>query len=209
MRITLRKLEWLLLGENSMTLTAEMTEVEARTAVDHYLATALGPTYQAGRAHQRTGGRLSFVVLCQREDMQRVPAVGFISVETRKGQVEALSADRLREMQEAGAVQAAQSRNELARDEEGYVLRQHARIKANVWISDRVGLKVRATGGIFVPLDPPLWRFSIYYHDCGPLAVLNVNAQTGEIDAVTDAQLQAIREDVRALKQLQLLATAA
>jgi hypothetical protein len=192
-----------------MILTAEMTEVQARTAVDHYLATGLGPAYKAGRAQLRDDGRWSFVVLCQREDMWRTPAVGFIYLDARTGQVEALSDDRLREMCEAGAVQAAQARNELARDEDGYILRQHARIKANVWISDRVGLKVRAAGGTFVPLEPPVWRFSIWYHTFGPLTVIDVDAKTGEIEPLTALQLQAIREDVRALKRLQTLAAAA
>lgn len=79
--------------------------------------------------------------------MKRIPAVGAIAVDAISGQIEALTDDQLRNMREAGAVQATQGRRELARDENGYILRRHARIKANNWISDRVGLKVGAEGG--------------------------------------------------------------
>jgi hypothetical protein len=124
-----------------------------------------------------------------------------------------LTDEQLRTVKEAGAVQAAQARGELARDEQGYVLRSHARIKASVWISDRVDLKVGATGGAFLPLDPPVWRFAI---DCqladrhlDPLGVINVNAKTGQVVPLSDEQLEAIRECVRAAKQLPALAPAA
>lgn len=85
-------------------------------------------------------------------------------------------------------------------DEAGYVLRRHARIKANNWISDRVGLQISAEGGLFIPAEPPVWRFAICYQAMGPLAVLNVNALTGQVDPLPDEQLQAIQENVCALK---------
>lgn len=191
-----------------MTPTMPMTETAYRAAVDRYLEDALGPEYRAGQGQLRND-HWRFMVVCQRFDMERIPAVGGISVDAVTGQVQALTTEQLREMSEAGAVQAAQARQELARDEAGYVLRRHARIKANVWISDRVGLKVRVEGGTFIPLKPPVWRFSIYYHNLGPLAVLDVNAKTGQIHPLTTEQLQAIQEDVCAVRQFQTLATAA
>ncbi|MBV7326926.1 hypothetical protein KFU94_01430 [Chloroflexi bacterium TSY] len=192
-----------------MISTTEMTETDVRTTINTYLAEAMGPEYRAGHARSREDGRWGFTVLCQRDDMSRTPAVGTLWADPTTGQIEVLNDEQVREMREAGAVQAAQARNELAKDENGYILRRYARIQANVWISDRVGLKIKASGGTFVPSDPPVWRFSIFYHTLGPLAVMDVSAKTAEIDPLTDAQLQAIREDVRAIKQLQPLAATA
>jgi hypothetical protein len=112
-------------------------------------------------------------------------------------------------MREAGPVQAAQARRELARTEDGYVMRYQARILASVWISDRVDLKVGANGGVFLPLTPPVWRFSISFKHLEPLGVIDVDAQTGQVAPLTHKQLQAIRGCVRAAKQYQKLATAA
>jgi hypothetical protein len=145
------------------------------------------------------------MVICHRADMSRTPAVGVVSVAPATGQVHELTAEQIRNLREAGAVQAAQARGELARDEQGYVLRYHARIKASVWISDRVDLKVGASGGAFLPLDPPVWRFSIDFHledrQLDPLGVIDVNAKTGQVIPLTNKQLQTIRGCVRAAKQ--------
>ncbi|MEZ4713569.1 MAG: hypothetical protein R3A44_40655 [Caldilineaceae bacterium] len=116
-------------------------------------------------------------------------------------------------MKEAVAVQAAQERGELARDERGYIVRFHARIKANSWISNRIDLKVGATGGILIPVEPPIWRFSIQLHaqeaELNALDVIDVNAQTGQVIPLTKQQLELIRGGVRALRRHQELAAAA
>lgn len=191
-----------------MIATLELTETACRTVVEQYLANMLGTAYHAGRGQLRNGAWV-FTVTNQRTDMKRIPAVGAIAVDAISGQIEALTGDQIRNMREAGAVQAAQERRELARDENGYVLRRHARIKANNWISDRVGLKVGAEGGLFIPSEPPVWRFAICYHALGPLAVLDVNAQTGQVTPLSDEQLQAIQENVCAIKRFQTQAPAA
>lgn len=177
-----------------------------------YLSTVLGPAYRVGQSILRQG-QWHCRVLCQRPDLQRTPIVGSITVDAKTGQVNPLTADQLRDLREAGAVQAAQARGELARDEDGYILRYHARIKATVWISDQTDLKVGATGGFFLPLDPPVWRFAIDFHLAdvylNPLGVIDVNAQTGQVISITNDQLQNIRGCVRAAQRDQTLAAAA
>lgn len=191
-----------------MIATLEVTETACRTAVDRYLTDALGTAYHAELGQLRNNTWV-FTVINQRSDMSRIPAVGSITVNAISGQVQKLTDDQIRNMREAGAVQAAQERRELARDDNGYVLRRHARIKANLWISDRIGLKVSAEGGLFIPLEAPIWRFAICYHALGPLAVLDVNAKTGEVAPLTDEQLQAIQENVCAIKRFQTQTPAA
>jgi len=109
-----------------MIATLEYTETTCRTAVNRYLADTLGSAYQAGQGQLRNG-HWRFMVTCQRADMARTPAVGGISVDAVTGQVQTLSAEQIRELREAGAVQAAQARQELAKDEAGYVLSNAAR----------------------------------------------------------------------------------
>ena len=177
-----------------------------------YLSTMVGPAYRVGQSVLRQG-QWHCRVLCQRPDLQRTPIVGSITVDVKTGQVNPLTADQVRDLREAGAVQAAQARGELARDEEGYILRYHARIKATVWISDQTDLKVGATGGVFLPLDPPIWRFAIDFHLAetylNPLGVIDVNAQTGQVIPVTTDLLHNIRGCVRAAQRHQTLAAAA
>jgi hypothetical protein len=196
---------------SSTTLEQHITEPQARATVARYLTHALGVEYGPGHSEHRNGC-WCFMILCRRNDMNRTPAVGVITVDAATGQVVPLTDEQLRNVKEAGAVQAAQARGELARNEQGYVVRAHARIKASVWISDQVDLKVGATGGAFLPLDPPVWRFAI---DCqledvhlDPLGVIDVNAKTGQVVPLTDEQLEAIRGCVRAAKQLPALAPA-
>ena len=177
-----------------------------------YLSTMVGPAYSVGQSVLRQG-QWHYRVLCQRPDLQRTPIVGSITVDAKTGQVNPLTADQVRDLREAGAVQAAQARGELARDEEGYILRYHARIKATVWISDQTDLKVGATGGVFLPLDPLVWRFAIDFHLAdtylNPLGVIDVNAQTGQVIPVTTDLLHNIRGCVRAAQRHQTLAAAA
>lgn len=177
-----------------------------------YLSAMVGPAYRVGQSVLRQG-QWHCRVLCQHLDLQRTPIVGSITIDAKTGQVNPLTADQVRDLREAGAVQAAQARGELARDEEGYILRYHARIKATVWISDETDLKVGATGGVFLPLDPPVWRFAIDFHLAdtylNPLGVIDVDARTGQVMPVTTDLLQNIRGCVRAAQRDQTLAAAA
>jgi len=180
--------------------------------VTDYITTKLGPEYSISHSELREGQWL-FTIQCRRSDMRRQPAVGIITADAATGRLHEITEDRLRDMREAGAVQAAQERRELARDAEEYVLRYHARIKATVWISNRVDLKVGASGGVFVPLPHPLWRFTIDFHlaalHLDNFGMIDVDAQTGQVIPLTEGQLQRIREGVCAAKQLHGMATAA
>lgn len=111
-------------------------------------------------------------------------------------------------MSEAGAVQAAQERRELARDEAGYILRRHARIKANCWLSDHVGMKIGAEGGhLLTQQEPPIWRFSVVCHlrnlDVCSLGTIDVDAINGQVMPLPETQIQTIQEAVSAAVRYQ------
>lgn len=195
-----------------MTLTAENTEGQARILVDRYLADTMGPAYGAGPCRLQNG-RMYFRIKCKRNDMHRAPIVGGIAFDLETGQIAELPSEQICNFRESSEVQAAHDRRELARGEDGFVLRLQARIKASVWISDRVDLKVSAKGGVFLPLDTPIWRFSLCFHreaiHLELLGVIDVNAQTGEVIPLPEVQLQSIRESVNAALRAQKQATAA
>lgn len=180
--------------------------------VANYITARLGPEYAISHSALRDGQWL-FTIQCRRSDMRRQPMVGIITADATTGQLQEIPEEKLRDMREAGAVQAAQERRELARDAAGYVLRSHARIKATVWISDRVDLKVGASGGVFTALPQPRWRFAIDFHladlHLEQLDLIEVDAQTGQVIPLSEEQLQRIREGVCAAKRLQDMAAAA
>lgn len=189
-----------------MIATLEVTETACRTIVDQYLANRLGPTYHAGRGQLRNDAWV-FTVTNQRADMKRIPAVGAIAVDAVSGQVEALTDDQIRNMREAGAVQAAQERRELARNEDGYILRRHAWIKASSWLSNYVGMKIGAENGQFIDQEPPTWRFSIVCYlrnlETCSFGAIDVDAITGQVTPLPEPQIQTIQEAVSAAVRYQ------
>lgn len=189
-----------------MIATIEITEATCRAAAAQYLAQSLGAAFQVGRG-QLVDGIWRFTVIEQRSDMVRVPAVGTIAVEAVSGHIHTLTAEQLRNLREAGAVQAAQERRELARDDNGYVLRRHARIKANCWLSDHVGMKIGAEGGHLLIQEPPIWRFSVVCHlrnlDVCSLGTIDVDAINGQVMPLPETQIQTIQEAVSAAVRYQ------
>lgn len=196
--------------QNGMAST--LAEEQARAKANSYLHLALDNTYVA-TAGQLNDGYWLFPVKWRGDSALSFIMVGSIAVEVNSHRVIKLTGDQLQDLREAGPVQIAQRRGELARSTDGYLLRYHARIKASLWISNRIDLKVGAEGGVLLPLENPIWRFSIYYrtvdYNLTPLGILNVDAQSGQVIPLTDPQLQSIQECVRAAKRHQALAPAA
>lgn len=172
---------------------------------DEYISTVFGSTYFTYDGEERDD-HYHFMVKCLRDDMKRNPAVGSITV-FESGDVQVLSEDRIRDMKEAGETQAAQHRKELARDEDGYVLRYHARINASCWLADTVGHKLGATGGLFIPSERPIWRFTVQdfvmQSTNYALAVIDVNARTGEVLKPNEEEIEIIIRGVCASRKHQ------
>jgi hypothetical protein len=186
-------------------MISEITLAQTRRMVDAYLRRVLGPDYLCAPAEN------GFFIQCHRADVTQPCIVGRVPVEA--GAVRPLSDDQLQEIRECAEWAAARVRGELARDTDGYVLRHQARRLARRWLDAHLSMKFRATGGVFIPVAPPVWQFSISFNlptlHLAPLGVIDVNALTGEVVALDDRQLATIRERVRAVIQHQQLAPAA
>lgn len=79
---------------------------------------------------------------------------------------------------------------------------EEARLKANGYLTKHVGMFFGATSPLFLPLDKPVWQLTIFFqrYGIGPvqLAFLDVDAETGQVIPLTDAQIQRTQGRARA-----------
>jgi hypothetical protein len=181
-----------------------VSEDAAQRAADTYLADALGPEYHATNgAYQRD--RWTFFICCRRTDLQHSCVVGRVSIDARTGVVLPLTGDQLREVREVVDWEVARGQGELARDANGYLSRHQARRLARRWLDQHLSMKYGASGGLLIPLDPPVWQFSITFRlqalHLEPLGLIDVDAVSGAVKPLTTEQLAILQERVRAVIQ--------
>ncbi|MBV7326842.1 hypothetical protein KFU94_00995 [Chloroflexi bacterium TSY] len=184
----------------------ELTTEVVQEVANKYISDVFGDSYFIEKGNKRDHG-WNFTVQVQRDDISFSPMVGWLTI-SNDGQVENLSEDRIRDMKESAEVYAAKERGDtFARDQNGYVLRYHARIKANTWTTNYIDHKLGARGGIFIPVETPLWRFMIKDSLVGavdhPLDFIDVNAVTGEVIPLTEHQIAKIVGELCATRRLQ------
>lgn len=181
--------------------------------VDRYLVTALGPAYTASNPTQQAGG-LTFLIRYQDGLLPQPCIVGRILVNKdypathngTAGLMKLLTKEQVQEIRETAAWEVARQRGELARNEDGYLSRHQARRLARRWLDQHLSMKFSATGGQWLPLNPPLWQFTIEFTlqavPLQALGVITVNAQTGVVTPIPVEQIDHLREHVRAAIQL-------
>lgn len=191
----------------------QRSEPTVRCAVDHYVAVALGPAYSTSNVSQQTAG-WSVLIRYQNPLLPQPCIVGRIFVNEaflvrRNGTVDLttpLTAEQLQEIRETAAWEVARQHGELARNEDGYLSRHQARRLARRWLDQHLSMKFSAAGGQWLPLNPPLWQFTIEFTlqavQLESLGVITVNAQTGAVPPLPVEQLHHLREHVRATIQL-------
>lgn len=193
--------------------TSGVSESEAQRTADTYLATTLGIAYFADAGFY-ANGRWYFLIRMQHRDGEYTAGLGKLAVDVVTGEVIALTPAQVQEVHEASIVLAAQARAEVARDERGYLLQHQAKLRATEWLAENLTLHFSATDGLFVPLEQPIWQFSIRFRlphlgEINPLGVIDVDALTGEVTPLTPKQLQVIEERAHAIIRHRTLAAAA
>ncbi|MEM7133275.1 MAG: hypothetical protein AAF702_43655 [Chloroflexota bacterium] len=177
-----------------MIATQELTIEDASTIANEYISNIFDESFFITLGKKIDEGWY-FTVKCRREDMNRTPAIGGVIV-LECGDIQKLSEDRIRDMKEAAETQAAMHKKELPIDKEGHVLRYYARIKATHWLANHVDHKIGATGGFFVPIHSPIWRFSVIDNalksDDIQLGVIDIDAETGEVRKPNDEEVEII-----------------
>lgn len=194
-----------------MTITNPV--MDAQALADRYLATILDTNYRAmngffGNAHWY------FLIRYQNAEHELIGTGAKLVVDVERQTVIALTNEQIQDLAESPAVFTAQVQGTLARDPQGYVLRYQAKRIATAYLREHLSMHYSATGGLLMPLHPPVWQFSISFQmprigEVVPLGLLDVNAQTGEAIPLRNAQLQQIRRRVDALIKHRELASAA
>jgi hypothetical protein len=179
-----------------------VNEDTALRAAQVYLAGTLGADYVTTRGFYKNGC-WEFLIRYHHPDVQQPCVVGRIVLDAQTGRVIPLTLDQLREIHECAAWEVARLRGELARDAEGYVSRHEARRLARRWLDQQLSMKYSASGGLLIPLDPPVWQFSIEFRlqefCLEPLGIIDVDALSGTVKPLSDEQLETLRERVRAV----------
>jgi len=172
------------------------------SSVNEYLTKTLGLEYTSGTSIDSPIAT-AVHIRCQRADLPALAIVGRLQLETETSQVIPLSSEEIREIHECTAWYAARRRGELARDENGYILRQQGRRLASQWLDDHLSMKFYASGGLFIPIEHPLWQYNIVFKlknlKIEPIGLIEVNAYSGEIEPIHSEQLQNIRERTHAI----------
>lgn len=176
---------------------------DAHQAARVYVTAAIDPAFEVvsdthtndRQVSQRTIWR--FFILCAHGPLYP------LKVDAQSGEVIPLSATEIRVIREKAAIYAARKQGVLPLNEQGYVLGEYARKRADRYLGDQIGMYFDAADPVFVPGDSPRWQVTIvfkrYYLGPFTLGVMDVDAKTGEPIPLTKTQLKRIRERTHAL----------
>lgn len=137
--------------------------------------------------------------------------VGLVKVDALTGRVFPLNHYEIQSMCEKEMVASARKRNELPMDENGLVLAEYARRSASSYLGDHLGMYFGAVNPLLVSGELPHWQMTIEFkmYSTGPftLAVMDVDAKTGDVVPLTPQQLKQIQERTLAIIRHQASAT--
>lgn len=129
--------------------------------------------------------------------------IGLILLDAHTGAILPHTEQEMQGMQEKAAVIAARAQGRLPTTQDGFIIGEYARRCATTYLNEVLTLFFGATDPIFVPDNPPQWRFMIEFkmYDIGPLTVgtLAVDARNGDIFPLTTSQIKQIQEHTSAI----------
>ncbi len=185
--------------------TLPISEADAQRAASAYVTAHIDPMFEVvegTRYYHKGRGReiWQFIIRCA------YGALDAILVDAKTGEVLRLEPQQLRIIRERAMIAEARTRGRLPVDEQGYILAEYARRKANGYLTMAVSLSCEATDGILIPLAPPIWQFAIRFGlprlgELGMLGTLDVDAQTGQPLPLTPTQIKRMRVRADALVQ--------
>jgi hypothetical protein len=194
-----------------------VSEMETYRAARAYVAANIDPAFEVvldSHYHQqhREQDLWRFFICCTHGPLTT------LYVDAQTGVVIPLTADEIRVVREKAALLVARQQNRLPLNEQGYVIGEYARRRANGYLTMKVSLFYSAVDGIFGPPagGPPgaIWQFSIEVRlprlgALGIMGTIDVDAQTGEVIPLTQKQIKRIRDRADALVELRTQTAAA
>ncbi len=138
-----------------------------------------------------------FEIYRQFLDLDGPIRAGQIKVNVSTGQVIALTADEIWNIQARAETRAEHKRGRNpARDENGLILPYQAKIKVNAYMGGYVAFYATSDGQpVLLSGDPPIWRVETVlrlrqYGKVANLGFLDVNAITAEVVPLSDTEIQ-------------------
>lgn len=183
-----------------------ISESEAYETARRYVAAYIDPAFEVVRDQPRNQMPLQrhrerFFIRCEHGPLS------VLEVDLQTGQVVALSNQEIRVIREKAVIYAARKQGILPVNEQGYVLGEYARRRADRYLGDHIGMFFGATDPVFVPTEPPRWQMTIVFKmvDIGPLTLgtIDANARTGEPVPLTAKQIRQMQERAHAIVEFQ------
>lgn len=189
--------------ERLTTSPATVSEADAQRAASAYITNRLNASWEvvSGFLVAREHPKWRFILRSSHGPL------GYLWVDAATGGVVPLTDDEIRIVQERALIAEAESHDQLPVNEQGYIPSEYARRRANGYLNEQLSLHYSAINGLFVPLCPAVWQFTIQFRRprLGGfiLGTLDVNAQTGEPIALPIQQLEHIVERTNAISRHQ------
>jgi len=188
--------------------TPMVNEIEAKRVAGTYVITQIAPAlFVSDRASYHKAHDTWLLMICCAEG-----SLHTLEVEAQTGQVVPLTQEQICLVRQRAAIAASRRSHTLPRDEDGYVLAEYARQRANWYLDANLSMFFYAAEPLFVPGKTPTWQMTILFqmYDVGPftMGAIRVNACTGEPVALPDAELIQIRERTSAIIRNQTPTTA-
>lgn len=174
--------------------TFVVNETEAKRLAGMYVTTQIAPAlFVSDRAsYHKAHDTWLLMIRCAESSLHT------LEVKAQTGQVVPLTQEQICLVRQRAAIASARSCHTLPYDEDGYVVAEYARQRANEYLDASLSMFYYAADPLFVPGEAPTWQMTILFqmYGVGPLTIgtMHVNAYTGEPVALPDAELTQIRE---------------
>lgn len=185
---------------------ALVTQADAKRAVCAYVATHLDPSFEVtGDLPSRSqpdddDKRWRFFISCAYGPLAP------IFVDAKTGAVIPLAADEICLIHEKAAILRCRSLGVLPVNDQGYVLGEYARKRAQRYLGDAVAMFFEATDPVLIDGEQAVWQVTIVFkmYEIGPVALgtLDIDALTGEPIPLTTEQIKSIKERANAIAKL-------
>lgn len=128
---------------------------------------------------------------------------GLLHIDAQTGKVVDLSDDDVRILHEKQQIYEARKAGELPLNDEGFIVGEYARRCATQYLDRNLSMHYSAVEPQFISGESPLWQTVIIFRMAGiksvTLGLLDIDAKTGEPLALSNQQIERIRERTRAI----------
>jgi hypothetical protein len=176
-----------------LTDTHETGHVAVEQAAIAYVKQTFSYPCRLGKGRRMSNGDWHFLVQYISSDLKRPETIAKLHIDGRSHRVTPLAEEEQQKAKERILIAIAGARGELPL-QDGYVPRLFACRRAGIYLDEHVGFFFTPVDGIFIPLDRPVWQFSLQFRlphsgNLGLLDTIDVDAQTGNVIPLPPQQI--------------------